>query len=397
MANATCDLPYEPIGSGGRSFNLPVDGGTTIYKGTLISQLDATAMAVPTSTASSGPAIAVAEAGIDNAAGADGDKRVMVHTDRIFTFANGTGGNACSEATALWAEVFAYDDHTVYDNSAGGTLQRAGYFAGMEPDGRVRVYVYPGAIASATVTSLETRVSDAEDATTSLETRVSEAEDSTTSLETRVSDAEDGTTSLETRVSDAEDATTSLETRVSDAEDATTSLETRVSTEEVRTTYGYAGVPLTAFREIDASGDVGNGAANGGVLASDTTPILEADAAESLQLNWATGNVDAVGVSIPVPGDYDQTKDMVVSLLVASGVNDAATFTLKTSFNGGAQVTDTADDAATKSASLHAITATIAHADIPAGALSMSMQLIPDAHAANAILLQAVQVRYARV
>jgi hypothetical protein len=397
MANATSDLLYEPIGAGGRNFDLPVDGGTTIYKGTLISQLDATAMAVPTSTAQSGPAIGVATHGIDNSAGGDAAKRVIVHTDRIFTFANGTAGNACSEATALWAEVFAYDDHTVYDNSAGGTLVRAGYFAGMEPDGRVRVFVYPGAIASATVTSLETRLSDAEDATTSLETRVSDAEDATTSLETRVSDAEDATTSLETRVSDAEDATTSLETRVSDAEDATTSLETRVSTEEDRTAYGYITVPLTCLREVDASGHVANGAGNGGVLASDTTPILEADAAESLQLNWATGNVDAVAFSVPVPGDYDHAADFTVQLLVASGAGDAATFTVKTNFNGGAQVTDTADDAGTKSATLHAIAATIAHADIPASALSMSVQLIPDAHAANAILLQAVQIKYARV
>ncbi len=36
-----------------------------------------------------------------------------------------------------------YDDHTVYDNDASGTLKRAGYFMGMEPNGDVRVLIVP--------------------------------------------------------------------------------------------------------------------------------------------------------------------------------------------------------------------------------------------------------------
>lgn len=141
MANATSDLAYETIGAGGRDFNEPVDGGTQIFAGTMVSQLDATSMLVPTSTALSGPCCGVATHGIDNTAGADDDKRCLILSDRTFTFANGTAGNACSEATPLGAPVYAFDDHTVYDNDGGGTLQRAGYFAGMEPDGRVRVFV----------------------------------------------------------------------------------------------------------------------------------------------------------------------------------------------------------------------------------------------------------------
>lgn len=447
MSNATSDLLYEPIGTGGRNFDVPVDGGSTIYKGTMVAQLTATGMAVAASTASSGAVIGVATHGISNASGADGAVRVMVHADRTFTFANGTGGNACSEATIVGAPVYAYDDHTVYDNSAGGTLALAGYFQGMEPDGRVRVFISNWIQEElAGFTSLETRVSTAEVATTSLETRVSTAEVATTSLETRVSTAESAETahmtssdtrvstaesqestdvasldtrvstaesqestdvaSLDTRVSTAESQEStdvaSLDTRVSTAESQEStdvaSIDTRVSTAESLAAFGYICIPLSSHREIDASGDVGNLAAHGTILASDSTPILLADGAgEAERIRWATGVVDAIEFSIALPADFDDTADAYVQLVLLSGATDAATFSVKTSWNGGAQVSDTADDAGTKSATIHRIAATIANADIPAGALSLSCQLIPDAHAVDAIDLFGVVLKYARV
>jgi len=140
MANATSNLVYRPYGLGGRNIHMPVDGGSHIYEGTLVSQLTGTGMLVPGSTASSGPAVGVATHETDNT-GSDGAKRCVVHTDRVFLFDNGSGGDACSEATLLGAPVYMFDDHTVYDNDAGGTLKRAGYFAGMESDGKVRVFV----------------------------------------------------------------------------------------------------------------------------------------------------------------------------------------------------------------------------------------------------------------
>lgn len=141
MANATSSQSYEPIGSGGRIIDLPVDGGSTIYAGTMVSQLTATGMAVPGSTASSGKAIGVAEHDADNSGGADGAKRVRIMTDRIFAFANGATTDAFSEASLIGAPAYMADDHTVYDNDASGTLKPAGIFMGMEPDGKVRVLV----------------------------------------------------------------------------------------------------------------------------------------------------------------------------------------------------------------------------------------------------------------
>lgn len=148
MSNATSSIVLKPYGKGGRSVTLPVDGGSTIYAGTLVAQLTATGMLVPASTASSGPAIGVAAHDVDNSSGSDGDKRCSVLTEQVFVFANGSNTDACSEATLLGAPVYAYDDHTVYDNDASGTLMRAGYFLGMEPDGGVRVLVTPAAVAA---------------------------------------------------------------------------------------------------------------------------------------------------------------------------------------------------------------------------------------------------------
>lgn len=149
MANATSSQSYEPIGSGGKIMNLPVDGGAAIYGGTLVSQLTATGMVVPGSTASSTRAIGVAMHDADNSSGADGAKRVQVMTERIFAFANGTSTDAFSEASIIGSTAYMYDDHTVYDNDASGTLMPAGIFMGMEPDGKVRVYVHPfGAVAA---------------------------------------------------------------------------------------------------------------------------------------------------------------------------------------------------------------------------------------------------------
>lgn len=153
MSNATASIVTLPYGQGGREIRLPVDGGSKVFQGTLVAQLTATGMLVAGSTASSGPAVGVATHDVDNSAGSDGDLRCIVRTDQIFLFANGTSTDACSEATLLGAPVYMSDDHTVFDNDASGTLMRAGYFAGMEPDGKVRVFVTAfgaaGAVAAA--------------------------------------------------------------------------------------------------------------------------------------------------------------------------------------------------------------------------------------------------------
>jgi hypothetical protein len=151
---------------------------------------------------------------------------------------------------------------------------------------------------------------------------------------------------------------------------------------------------LHSFREADANGDVGNIVANGGILASDTTPIMRgASGLISQELSWAASNSDPIVCQCCLGEDFDGRDDVLVELWVNSGTTDAATFTVATSWNAGATVSDTATDGA-KSATTHRITATISAADIPDGATHVTMLLTPGAHTTNAIQLENVRVSY---
>ena len=143
MANTTVNLIRQPIGAGGLLFDLPVDGGSKIYEGSLVCQLTATGAVVPYSTASSGVCVGVAQHYSDNTAGSDGDKRIQVESKRLFALKNGAGGDAFSEASLIGAVVYGSDDNTVADNSASATRKAVGFFFGMESDGRVRVFIDP--------------------------------------------------------------------------------------------------------------------------------------------------------------------------------------------------------------------------------------------------------------
>ena len=201
-------------------------------------------------------------------------------------------------------------------------------------------------------------------------------------------------TSLTTRVSTEESARTSgdlsLTTRVSTEESTRASADTSLTT---RANDGELGLSLYDFREVDAGGDVGNAAANGGLLASDTTPILRGNAAETQEISWATANTDLIALQASIPR-LRGTSDVLVDLWVNSGATDAATFTVESGWDGGALVLDTADDTATKSAVTHRITATLAAADVPDTADFVTLILTPAAHATDTIQLLAIKVRY---
>jgi hypothetical protein len=100
-------------------------------------------MVVPYSTAASGPCIGVAQHDSSNSGGADGATRVRIESKRGYALANGTAGDAFSEASLIGAVVFGSDDHTVADNSNSQARKAIGFFMGMETDGKVRVWIDP--------------------------------------------------------------------------------------------------------------------------------------------------------------------------------------------------------------------------------------------------------------
>lgn len=153
-------------------------------------------------------------------------------------------------------------------------------------------------------------------------------------------------------------------------------------------------INLGEWRIVSAGGDVGNIAAIGGVLASDSDPILRGDANGSWEISWAADSVVPVGVQLSLPSDLDDTASVALELDVYSGATDAATMGVATSWNGGAEVTDSADDSGTKSATRHTITATIAAGDVPASSKHVTIRLTPPAHATDAIQLVGSRVYY---
>lgn len=160
--------------------------------------------------------------------------------------------------------------------------------------------------------------------------------------------------------------------------------------------FGFLQIPLDNFRETTTGGDPGNAAAIGGVLASDTTPILLGDAAESRAIVWAASNSDQISTQVALNVlDFDDTRDAYVILRTSSGgTTNAATIACETAWNGGTVVSDNATGAA--SATPQNNTATVAAADIPANPVTLTLQLVPAAHTTDTMLLHAAWLKYYR-
>lgn len=161
MTNATSNLITETVGGPGPfTFDLPVDGGSHIYKGTLVSQLTGTGQLVPYSTASTSHCVGVAQHEQNNT-GADGAKRCRVETKRCYAFDNGAGGDAFADTDIIGRIVYATDDHTVAKTSSTQTRKAVGFYMGFESDGKVRVFVDPAAAKLADALSTLALLTDA--------------------------------------------------------------------------------------------------------------------------------------------------------------------------------------------------------------------------------------------
>lgn len=162
-------------------------------------------------------------------------------------------------------------------------------------------------------------------------------------------------------------------------------------------TTGYIPVPLSAWREI-SSDDIINASGNGGVLATDTTPTYETvngDTDGQLRILWAATNVDALATQITIPPDCDLTQDIVLHFRgEMADSNDTPVLDIDTFFDEG----DTKVSGATGAwgPSPNDRTATIAAADIPSTAETMSVEITPGTHGTDTMALYATWVTYTR-
>ena len=197
-------------------------------------------------------------------------------------------------------------------------------------------------------------------------------------------------------------STTAATVSIADAGTFTSTATVEAATQEIYqdllSAQCFIGIPLNSWRET-SNFDVGAIAANGGILASDTTPILEAINAATngcQRVNWASGEVDQIMVQVPLPPDIDVTADLVFHCRIASeSTTDAVGFTVDTFFNeGDSKVSDST--ATNQTATYAEKVATIAAADVPSGAQTITIGLTPAAHTTDKMYLTATWLEYTR-
>ena len=167
----------------------------------------------------------------------------------------------------------------------------------------------------------------------------------------------------------------------------------------VKTVQGFIPIPLTTFRELSAGVFI-NAAGNGGILASDTTPILTNIAdGDAMRIAWAAGNTDQIAASVVLPPDCDGTADLVVHMLCSkdANVNNAC------HMDGEAYFGESDVDCFPAAAAANLLidtkgeyTATIASANVPdtQADANMTLLLMPEAHAGDVVYLHAAWIEY---
>jgi len=162
---------------------------------------------------------------------------------------------------------------------------------------------------------------------------------------------------------------------------------------------GTLQLPLVTWREI-ATNDIQNLAAHGGILAKDSTPILEyvnGDTDSALRLNWASSNNNEIAINVILPQDLDATQDMTLHVYAAmAGATDTPVLDLDLFFGVGDTKISDATGAIT-GASAAEYTATIAAADIPSNSIPLSIEITPGAHTTDALYVYGIWIEYARV
>jgi hypothetical protein len=203
-----------------------------------------------------------------------------------------------------------------------------------------------------------------------------------------------------THIADSSAAPAASAISIADAGTLTTAAQVQAALQDINqhllSAQKFLPVPLTALREL-TTGAIPNAAGNGGLLASDTTPVLSSvngDTDGALRVSWAASNSDAIGFQVPLPPDLDDTADVVIHVRAAmSGTTDTPVIDADSYFNEGDTKVEDASAAIT-GASYAEYTITIGAADVPAGAQTLSVEITPAAHTTDALYVTAVWIEY---
>jgi len=153
---------------------------------------------------------------------------------------------------------------------------------------------------------------------------------------------------------------------------------------------GFLPIPLASCLETDGT--------NATALTGSTTPILDmadGDTDSGLVLTWEASNSDAILFQTPLPTNLDASSDLVIHFRAKSGgATDTPTIASDAYFNEGD--TKVEDVSAALGAAYAENTITIAAADIPAGAQTLTVELTPGAHTTDTVVLSAIWIEYTK-
>lgn len=161
---------------------------------------------------------------------------------------------------------------------------------------------------------------------------------------------------------------------------------------------GFIPLALADAREVSSNATI-NAAGNGGLLASDTTPIFQrvnGATDKAIRLNWAAANVDEITWSFAYPPDLDDTQPLEVHLLAAmAGASDTPVIAIGYFENVGDSNAG-GNTAAVTGTTVAEYSVTIVAADVATPPGFASISLVPGTHATDILYLYAAWIEYTR-
>lgn len=160
---------------------------------------------------------------------------------------------------------------------------------------------------------------------------------------------------------------------------------------------GFVPLPLAEAREI-ATNDIAALAAHGGILASDSTPILKRTNGatdKKLYVEWAASNSDEIAWDFVYPPDLDDAAVVTVHLLAKmNGATD--TPVIAVSYFEGIGDTNAGGNTAALSDTLAEVTVEISAVNVGAAPTGASVGLVPGAHTTDKVQLLGAWIEYTR-
>ncbi len=366
----------------GSLFGFPVYQSTTLYHGGLVC-INSTGYAIACADTANLICVGVAQGQSDNSSGSDGDKTVEVITDYVFKF------NATSITQAMvGSPMYVKDDNTFDDTSTN--LVYAGVLVDYDSATVGWIRIGRGEMAAANLSIIDAA---ANFTAVNVETALAEIYTSAASTANGL-----GASLVGIEDSGALTSTDDVEAALAEI------------LQHIQTAQAFIPIGLMAIREA-TSNDIPSMTldsatvtaqaftAFGGILHKTTTPVLEftnGDTDSALRLNWAASNVDAVVFQTPLPPDLDVSADVVIHLRAAmASTSDGNSVASDCYFNeGDTKVEDVGSVLAI--ATYHEVTITVAAADVPAGAQTLTCELTPGAHGSDAMYWSALWIEYTR-